>query len=92
MLNIVANTELRYEERKEKYDMCEAIRGMREDEYIKGVAQGVVQGVAQGVAQGEVLLLNNLVKKGLLSPAVAAEQIGLTVTEFEAKVKALEAK
>ena len=91
LLNAVANAGIPFEKGKEKIDMCEAIRQIRQDSYhegqLEGRAQGMAQGMAQGVAQGKTLMLYELLKKGLLQPADAAGMLGCSVQELEEKLR-----
>lgn len=46
-------------------------------------AEGIEQGREEGLEEGLKVGLVNLVRQGLLTPEVASEQLGMTVTEFE---------
>ena len=83
MVSIVTNSDLRYAEGKENVDMCEAIEGIKND--YRAI------GRAEGRTEGSLEMLINLVKKGILSAGVAAAEAGLTVEEFEEKMKDYEA-
>ena len=50
----------------------------------RGRAEGIEQGRAEGIEEGLKVGLVNLVHKGLLTPEVASQQLGMTVAEFEA--------
>lgn len=73
MVSIVTESDLHYAERKERVNMCEAIRGIKND----------------GIEEGTFKTLMGLVKKGLLTLTQAAEEVNLSVEEFEEKVKQL---
>lgn len=73
MVNIVTDSNLRYADGEERVDMCEAIEEMRKDAINEGKIEGILS------------TLSDLVRKGLLTLAQAAEQAGMTVPEFEAK-------
>lgn len=73
MVNIVTGSNLRYTDGEERVDMCEAIEEMRKDAMNEGKIEGILS------------TLSDLVRKGLLTLAQAAEQAGMTVPEFEAK-------
>ena len=81
MVNIVTNSNLKYDEGEERVDMCEAIEGIRNDALIEGREEGIEIGVEKGVLK----TLFGLVKDGLLSLSVAAERANMTVEEFETK-------
>ena len=53
----------------------------------RGRAEGREQGREEGIEEGLKVGLVNLVRQGLLTPEVASEQLGMTVTEFEALLK-----
>ena len=46
--------------------------------------KGLERGRAEGIEQGLKVGLVNLVHQGLLTSEVASEQLGMTVSEFEA--------
>ena len=46
--------------------------------------RGLEQGLERGKAEGGFAMLVNLVRQGLLTAEVASEQLGMTVSEFEA--------
>ena len=50
----------------------------------RGRAEGIEQGLERGKVEGSFTLLVNLVRQGLLTSEVASEQLGMTVSEFEA--------
>ena len=49
----------------------------------KGLERGRAEGIEKGREEGLKVGLLNLVRQGLLTPEVASEQLGMTVTEFE---------
>ena len=53
----------------------------------RGRAEGIEQGLERGKVEGSLSMLLNLVRQGLLTPEVASEQLGMTVSEFEALLK-----
>ena len=69
MVNIVTNSNLRYDSGKERVDMCEAIEGIRNDAKEEGVLETLI----------------GLVKDGILTIADAAKRANMSVPEFEAK-------
>ena len=50
----------------------------------RGRAEGREQGREEGIEQGLKVGLVNLVRQGLLTSEVASQQLGMTVSEFEA--------
>ena len=48
MINEVSNSKIRIKKGKVKVDMCEAIKGIREDAMKEGIEQGIEQGFKQG--------------------------------------------
>ena len=50
----------------------------------EGIEQGLERGRAEGIEEGLKVGLLNLVRQGLLTSGVASEQLGMTVSEFEA--------
>ena len=53
----------------------------------QGRAEGVEQGLERGKVEGGFAMLANLVCQGLLPSEVASQQLGMTVSEFEALLK-----
>ena len=49
----------------------------------RGRAEGREQGREEGIEEGLKVGLVNLVRQDLLTPEVASQQLGMTVTEFE---------
>ena len=50
----------------------------------RGLERGIEQGLERGKVEGSFTMLVNLVRQGLLTSEVASEQLGMTVSEFEA--------
>ena len=50
----------------------------------QGLERGLERGRAEGIEEGLKVGLVNLVRQGLLSSEVASQQLGMTVSEFEA--------
>ena len=50
----------------------------------RGLEQGLERGRAKGIEEGVKKGLVNLVRQGLLTSEVASQQLGMTVSEFEA--------
>ena len=82
LVNVVTKSNLHYDDREERVDMCEAIEGIRNDARAEGVEKGRVEGTLK--------TLISLVKDGILTITEAASRANMTVAEFEAKTKLLE--
>ena len=50
----------------------------------EGIEEGLERGRAEGIEEGLKVGLINLVRQQLLSSEVASQQLGMTVSEFEA--------
>ena len=50
----------------------------------EGIEKGLEQGLERGKVEGSLSMLLNLVRQGLLTSEVASQQLGMTVSEFEA--------
>ena len=50
----------------------------------EGIEQGLERGRAEGIEQGLKVGLANLVRQGILASEVASQQLGMSVSEFEA--------
>ena len=50
----------------------------------QGREEGLEQGLERGKVEGSLSMLLNLVRQGLLTSEVASQQLGMTVSEFEA--------
>ena len=50
----------------------------------KGIEKGLEQGLERGKVEGGFAMLANLVRQGLLPSEVASQQLGMSVSEFEA--------
>ena len=53
----------------------------------RGLERGLERGRAEGIEEGLKVGLVNLVRQGLLTPEVASQQLGMTVSEFEELLK-----
>ena len=58
-----------------------------EDGKNEGLAEGRVEGLAEGRVEGEIRTLTHLLNQGAISIEIAAKQAGLSVAEFENKMK-----
>ena len=50
----------------------------------EGIEQGLERGLERGKVEGRVFAFLDMVRQGLLTSEVASEQLGMTVSEFEA--------
>ena len=53
----------------------------------EGLEQGRAEGVEQGLERGKLFAFLDMVRQGLLTPEVASQQLGMTVSEFEGLLK-----
>ena len=68
---------------KEECGVCEAIIDLFRDEYDEGIAKTKADGIQQGMREKILSLFH----KGLLNLENAAEELNITVEEFEKMVK-----
>ena len=57
-----------------------------EDGLVEGEKRGIALGEKRGIALGELQMLIKLVRDGILSIQKAAEEAGMSTTEFENKL------
>ena len=50
----------------------------------RGLERGRAEGLEKGLERGKLLAFLDMVRKHLLTAEVASEQLGMTVSEFEA--------
>ena len=50
-------------------------------------AEGIEKGLERGKVEGRVFAFLDMVRQGLLPSEVASQQLGMTVSEFEALLK-----
>ena len=50
----------------------------------RGIERGRIEGIEQGLERGKLFAFLDMVRQDLLTSEVASEQLGMTVTEFEA--------
>ena len=55
-----------------------------ENARAEGIEQGLERGKVEGREEGKVFAFLDMVRQGLLTSEVASEQLGMTVSEFEA--------
>ena len=71
---------------KEMLGMCNLSKGVMEQGIQQGIEQGIRQGIEQGIQQGKLTSLISLVKKGRITLEEAANELGISVEEFEKKM------
>ena len=50
----------------------------------RGLERGRAEGIEQGLERGKLFAFLDMVRQGLLTSEIASQQLGMTVTEFEA--------
>ena len=53
----------------------------------KGLEQGLERGKVEGREDGRLFAFLDMVRQGILTPEIASQQLGMTVTEFESLLK-----
>ena len=66
---------------------AEGLERGRAEGIEQGIEKGLEQGLERGKVEGSLSMLLNLVRQGLLTPEVASQQLGMTVSEFEELLK-----
>lgn len=61
-----------------------ALETARAEGIEQGIEKGLEKGLERGKAEGSFSMLANLVRQGLLPSEVASQQLGMSVSEFEA--------
>ena len=93
LINELTNSKYVFIEGKERLDMCEAFDGIKAEGIAEGIAKGIAKGIAEGKAEGKaeelkekykswVTLSNNLKKRGMSNPEIAA-LLGVPETELQ---------
>ena len=71
--------------------MCKGLEELRAEGRAEGIvegrAEGIAEGRAEGIAEGTLKTLVALVQKGLLTMKDAAEQAGMTESDFQKKMQ-----
>lgn len=70
-----------------KVNMCEAIRGIKEDAWTKGKKEGKAEGIVEGRDEGEMGAFLKMIGKGILTEEAAAEITGMKLEEFLEKAE-----
>ena len=97
LINVLTNSKYEFIEGKERLDMCEAFDGIKAEGIAEGIAKGIAEGKAEGIAEGKaeelkekykswVTLSNNLKKRGMSNPEIAA-LLGVPETELQKAFK-----
>ena len=96
LINLITKSDLQYEVKDGKVDMCEAIRQMRVQSEAKGRTEGRnegrAEGRAEGLMEGKLETLAELVKDNILTVAEAAKRANMTIKEFEKKITTVTAE
>ena len=53
----------------------------------RGIEQGLERGKVEGREEGRLFAFLDMVRQGILTPEIASQQLGMTVTEFESLLK-----
>ena len=53
----------------------------------EGIEQGIEQGLERGLERGKLFAFLDMVRQGLLTSEVASQQLGMSVSKFEALLK-----
>ncbi len=53
----------------------------------EGIERGRAEGIEQGLERGKLFAFLDMVRQGLLASEVASQQLGMSVSEFEALLK-----
>ena len=53
----------------------------------KGLEQGLERGKVEGREEGRLFTFLDMVRQGILTPEIASQQLGMTVSEFEELLK-----
>ena len=53
----------------------------------RGIEQGLERGKVEGREEGKLFAFLDMVRQGILTPEIASQQLGMTVTEFESLLK-----
>ena len=53
----------------------------------RGLERGRAEGIEQGLERGKLFAFLDMVRQGLLAPELASQQLGISVSEFEALLK-----
>ena len=75
MLNECVNVGIKVSEKERVVNVCKAIEEMKKE--------SLAEGLEQGLEQGGLHMLVQLVKNGILTIQVAAEQANMQVEEFQ---------
>ena len=64
-----------------------ALETARAEGIEQGLERGIEQGLERGKVEGRVFTFLDMVRQGILTPEIASQQLGMTVTEFESLLK-----
>ena len=89
LINVLTNSKYEFIEGKERLDMCEAFDGIKAEGIAEGIAKGIAEGKAEELKEkykSWVTLSNNLKKRGMSNPEIAA-LLGVPETELQKAFK-----
>ena len=89
LINVLTNSKYEFIEGKERLDMCEAFDGIKAEGIAEGKAEGIAEGKAEELKEkykSWVTLSNNLKKRGMSNPEIAA-LLGVPETELQKAFK-----
>ncbi len=82
--------EIEISESEGKANMCKAFEEWKRMEREEGIKEGKAEGIKEGRAEGTFMILNDLVKEGILGIEDAAVRAGVSAREFDERMKSLE--
>lgn len=78
VIEAVTKLGIKYEDGKEKINMCQAIQDMRKESEAIGIAKGITQGIAQGESRKAQQIAKNLYDMGIDIEQIA-RGVGYTI-------------
>ena len=80
MLQIVTNSDLKYNEKEERVNMCEALEGIKDDAKAEGFNIGKTEGINEGKEKGR-LEERNIIAETMRKNGFTEDQIKLDLGE-----------
>ena len=84
LINVVTNSDMKFQQGEERVDMCEAIRQMRNDAWTEGNSKGKEEGKIEGIAEAAITFAKNLLADGTFPLEKIASLTGLSLAEVQA--------
>ena len=84
LINVVTNSNMKFQQGEERVDMCEAIRQMRNDAWTEGNSKGKEEGKTEGIAEAAITFAKNLLADGTFPLEKIASLTGLSLAEVQA--------